>query len=73
MPDEVGVDSSNGDSLKKLFADADPSRLRQLVLQAVAISPLISLLPLDLTKGAAVCPEETLVVSGNLPAHIPAY
>lgn len=67
MPDEIGSDSSNGESLKKLFEEVDPARLRQLVLQAVAISPLISLVPLDLAKGPVICPEETLVVSGDLP------
>ncbi|RXW15232.1 hypothetical protein EST38_g10618 [Candolleomyces aberdarensis] len=61
VPDEIGSDSSNGESLRKLFEEVDPSRLRQLVLQAVAISPLISLVPLDLARGAPVCPEETLI------------
>ncbi|RXW19485.1 hypothetical protein EST38_g6372 [Candolleomyces aberdarensis] len=61
VSDERVTESSDFPSLKKLFAEVEASKLRQSVLQAVAISPLIGLVALDLTKGTAVCPEETLV------------
>jgi hypothetical protein len=50
--------------MQMLFAAVDPPRLRQLVTQAVAISPLVVLLTLDLAKATTICPEETLVVRG---------
>lgn len=50
--------------MQTLFAAVDPLRLRQLVTQAVAISPLVVILTLDLAKAAAICPEETLAVCG---------
>lgn len=65
MPEEAGSELSQ--CMQTLFATVDSSRLRQLVFQAVAITPLIVLLPLDLAKAATICPEETLAVSSDLP------
>ena len=72
MPDDYVPESSDFSNLQKLFEDVGASRLRQSVLQAVAISPLVGLVALDLTKGAAVCPEETLVVRGLLSPVTPS-
>ncbi|RXW12837.1 hypothetical protein EST38_g13015 [Candolleomyces aberdarensis] len=58
IPDEMAAEAS--ESLNQLFAAVDRPRLCQIVLQAIAISPLILLLTMDLAKGLTICPEETL-------------